>query len=58
MTQVKNPPADGGDTGSAPDLGRSHMPQSHQAHVPQLLSLCPRAQEPELLSSHAAALEA
>ena len=25
---VKNPPANAGDTGSIPDLGRSHMPQS------------------------------
>ena len=26
---VKNPPASAGDTGSIPDLGRSHMPQSN-----------------------------
>ena len=26
---VKNPPANAGDTGSIPDLGRSHMPQSN-----------------------------
>ena len=26
---VKNPPANAGDTGSSPDLGRSHMPQSN-----------------------------
>ena len=32
---VKNLPANAGDTGSVPDLGRSHMPQSNQAHVPQ-----------------------
>ena len=25
---VKNPPANAGDTGSSPGLGRSHMPQS------------------------------
>ena len=25
---VKNPPANAGDTGSSPDPGRSHMPQS------------------------------
>ena len=25
-----------GDTGSIPCLGRSHMPRSHKAHVPQL----------------------
>ena len=28
-----------GDTGSSPGLGRSHMPRSNEAHVPQLLSL-------------------
>ena len=26
---VKNPPANAGDTGMAPGLGRSHMPQSN-----------------------------
>ena len=26
---VKNPPANAGDTGSIPGLGRSHMPRSH-----------------------------
>ena len=26
---VKNPPANAGDTGSSPGLGRSHMPQSN-----------------------------
>ena len=26
---VKNPPANAGDTGSSPDAGRSHMPQSN-----------------------------
>ena len=30
---VKNPPANAGDTGSIPDLGRSHMPQSDKAHT-------------------------
>ena len=34
---------------SVPDLGRSHMLQGNQAHAPQLLSLCSRAQEPQLL---------
>ena len=28
-TVVKNPPANAGDTGSSPGLGRSHMPQSN-----------------------------
>jgi len=35
---VKNPPASAGDTGSIPGPGRSHMPRSNQARVPQLLS--------------------
>ena len=26
---VKNPPANAGDTGSSPGLGRSHMPRSN-----------------------------
>ena len=44
-------PADEGDMGSIPDAGRSHMPQNSYACVPQLLSLCSRAQEPKLLKS-------
>ena len=36
---VKNPPANAGDTGSSPGLGRSHIPQSNWACEPQLLSL-------------------
>ena len=35
--------------GSVDGLGRSHMPQSSQAHVLQLLSLCSEVQEPQLL---------
>ena len=46
---VKNPPANAGDRGSIPGLGRSHMPQSNYAHAPQLLSLRPRARVPQLL---------
>ena len=43
---VENLPANAGDTGSSPGLGRSHMPRSNWAHEPQLLnlrvwSLCP-----------------
>ena len=38
-TVVKNLPANAGDTGSSPGLGRSHMPQSNWACEPQLLSL-------------------
>ena len=37
---VENLPADVGDTGSSPSLGRSHMPRSNWAREPQLLSLC------------------
>ena len=36
---VDNLPANAGDTGSSPGLGRSHMPWSNWAHEPQLLSL-------------------
>ena len=32
-------PADAGDTGSSPGLGRSHMPRGGWAREPQLLSL-------------------
>ena len=35
---VENPPANAGDTGSSPGLGRSHMPRSNWAREPQLLS--------------------
>ena len=37
---VESLPANAGDTGSSPGLGRSHMPQSSWAREPQLLSLC------------------
>ena len=36
---VENLPANAGDTGSSPGLGRSHMPRSDYAREPQLLSL-------------------
>ena len=36
---VESLPANAGDTGSSPGLGRSHMPRSSWAHEPQLLSL-------------------
>ena len=35
---VENLPANAGDTGSSPVLGRSHMPRSNWAREPQLLS--------------------
>ena len=57
-TVVGNPPAKAGNRGSSPGLGRSHMPQSTQAHVPQLLSLRSRAHVPQLLSPCAATREA
>ena len=56
-TVVKNPPANAGDTGSSPGLGRSHMSWSNWAHAPQLLSLCSRAHEP-LLRPRATTTEA
>ena len=36
---VENLPANAGDMGSSPGLGRSHMPRSNWALEPQLLSL-------------------
>ena len=36
---VENLPANAGDTGSSPGLGRSHMPRGGWAREPQLLSL-------------------
>ena len=54
---VKNPPASSGDTGSSPGPGRSYMPLSNYAGVPQLLSLRSRAREPQLLSLRSRARE-
>ena len=48
-TVVKNPPANAGDMGSSPSLGRFHMSRSNWARVPQLLSLRSRAFKPQLL---------
>ena len=42
---VENLPANAGDTGSSPGLGRSHMPWSNWAREPQLLSLCSATRE-------------
>ena len=36
---VESLPANAGDTGSSPGLGRSHMPRSNKVREPQLLSL-------------------
>ena len=44
--------------GLSPGPGRSHMPWSNLARAPQLLSLCSRAREPQLLSPHATTTEA
>ena len=55
---VKNLPANAGDMGSIPRLGRSHMLQSNKAHAPQLLSLRSRAHKPQLLSPSATTTEA
>ena len=44
---VKNLPANAGSL--IPGWGGSHIPWSNKAHVPQLLSLCFRAQELQLL---------
>ena len=46
---INNPPADAGDTGSVPDLGRSHMPHSQQACASQPLSLCSGTRTLQLL---------
>ena len=42
---VENLPANAGDMGSSPGLGRSHMPRSNWAREPQLLSLCSATRE-------------
>ena len=52
---VENLPANAGDTGSSPGLGRSHMPWSNWAHAPQLLS--PRATTTEACMPRAQALQ-
>ena len=57
-TVVKNLPDNAGDTGSIPSPRRSHMPRSNYARAPQLLSLCSRASEPQLLSPRATTTEA
>ena len=51
---VGSPPANAGDMGSSPGLGRSHMPRSGWACEPQLLS--PRATTTEAHKPRAHAL--
>ena len=46
---VNNLPANIRNMGSIPDPRRSHMPQSNSAFALQPLSLCLKAQEPQLL---------
>ena len=46
---VKNPPANAGDAGLSPGLGRSHMLQSNEARAPQLLSPCATTMKPARL---------
>ena len=55
---VRNPPANARDTGLSPGQGRSHKLWSHQAHVPQPLSLCSKTQKLQLLSPCATTTEA
>ena len=47
----KNLPTNVGDTGSIPDPGRSHMPQSNEAHVSQAQNPRSRAWKPPPLRS-------
>ena len=51
---VKNPPANAGDMGLIPGLGKSHMLWWDQAHAPQLLSLSSRPHKSQLQSWPAA----
>ena len=44
---VENLPANAGDTGSSPGLGRSHMPRSNWAREPQLLTCVSGACAPQ-----------
>ena len=53
----ENPPANAGDIGSIHML-KFHMPQSNEARASQLLSLCSKAHEPQLLSPCTAMNEA
>ena len=50
---VKNPPANAEDIGLIPGLGRSQVPRSNKALKPQLLRLCSRAWQLQLLNPRA-----
>ena len=52
-----NPLAHVGDMGSIPSPGGPHMLGNNSAWAPQLLSLCSRAREPQLLRPHATSTE-
>ena len=54
---VKKQPANAEDMSSIPGPGRSHLSWSNEAHAPQLLSLCSRSQELQLLQQSLSALE-
>ena len=56
-TVDKNSPANAGDTGLSPGSGRFHMLWSNQTRV-QLLDLCSRAHELQLLNPRATTTEA
>ena len=53
----KNPPANAGDTGSIPGLGRFHMLQKTKDHASQLLSPCATTTEAHEPKVHAAQRE-
>ena len=58
---VENLPANAGDAGSSPGLGRSHMPRSNEAREPQLLSLrvwslCSTAREAAIMRGPSTAM--
>ena len=54
----KNLPANAEDMGWISGLGRSHVLQGNCTLIPQLLSLCSRAQEMQLLNPRPATAEA
>ena len=54
----KKTPANAGDTGLIPGLGRFHRPWATKAWVPQQLSLHSRAHEPQQMRPRAATAEA
>ena len=55
---VQNPPDNAGDVGLIPGPGRSHVPWINYVRVPQLLNLCSRARELQLVSPRTTTTEA